>query len=45
VLARIAREPRPERVPRQRPALPPLDSGPLIQVETRRSAGSSHNAG
>jgi ribonuclease E len=35
-LARIAAEPRPIRVPRERPALPPLDVGPLIQVETLR---------
>ncbi len=36
VLARIAAEPGPIRVPRERPVLPPLDLGPLIQVETRR---------
>ncbi len=35
--ARLAAEPRPVRVPRERPVLPPLDVGPLIQVETRRS--------
>ncbi|GIL04643.1 MAG: hypothetical protein AMXMBFR72_29270 [Betaproteobacteria bacterium] len=35
--ARLAAEPRPLRVPRERPVLPPLDIGPLIQVETRRS--------
>ncbi|GAB4463872.1 MAG: hypothetical protein OHK0044_00310 [Burkholderiaceae bacterium] len=35
--ARLAAEPKPVRVPRERPALPPLDTGPLIQVETRRS--------
>ena len=34
--ARIASEPRPVRVPRERPALPPLDAGPLVQVETRQ---------
>ncbi len=33
--ARLAAEPRPVRVPRERPILPPLDTGPLIQVETR----------
>jgi ribonuclease E len=33
--ARMATEPRPQRVPRERPALPPLDTGPLVQVETR----------
>jgi ribonuclease E len=38
VLARFANEPKPVRVPRQRPALPPLEVGPLVQVETRRSA-------
>jgi ribonuclease E len=36
VQARIAAEPKPPRVPRERPVLPPLDSGPLIQVETRK---------
>jgi ribonuclease E len=36
--ARLAAEPRPVRVPRERPVLPPLDVGPLIQVETRRAA-------
>lgn len=35
--ARLAAEARPARVPRERPVLPPLDVGPLIQVETRRS--------
>ncbi len=35
--ARLAAEPRPIRVPRERPVLPPLDAGPLIQVETRGS--------
>lgn len=33
--ARLAAEPRPVRVPRERPQLPQLDEGPLIQVETR----------
>jgi ribonuclease E len=33
--ARMATEPRPQRVPRERPVLPPLDTGPLVQVETR----------
>jgi len=33
---RMLAEPRPVRVPRERPVLPPLDSGPLVQVETRR---------
>jgi ribonuclease E len=33
--ARLAADPRPVRVPRERPQLPPLDDGPLIQVETR----------
>ncbi len=37
VQQRIAAEPKPVRVPRERPAMPPLDVGPLIQVETRRS--------
>jgi ribonuclease E len=35
--ARLAAEPRPARVRRERPVLPPLDAGPLIQVETRRN--------
>jgi ribonuclease E len=35
--ARLAAEPKPVRAPRERPAAPPLDVGPLIQVETRRS--------
>ncbi|HTT12781.1 MAG TPA: Rne/Rng family ribonuclease [Burkholderiaceae bacterium] len=38
VQARIAAEPRTVHVPRERPELPPLDVGPLVQVETRRSA-------
>ncbi|HOX89820.1 MAG TPA: ribonuclease E/G [Burkholderiaceae bacterium] len=35
VAQRIAVEPRPARVPRERPVLPPLDTAPLVQVETR----------
>jgi ribonuclease E len=35
VQARIAAEPRPPRLPRERPVLPPLDTAPLVQVETR----------
>jgi ribonuclease E len=42
VLARFANEPKPVRVPRERPALPPLDTGPLIQVETRPDAAARH---
>jgi ribonuclease E len=38
VLARFASEARAVHVPRERPALPPLDTGPLIQVETRQSS-------
>jgi len=34
---RMQGETRPVRVPRERPVLPPLDSGPLVQVETRRA--------
>jgi len=34
--ARLAAEPRPVHVPRERPVLPPLDQGPLVQVETRQ---------
>jgi ribonuclease E len=33
--ARLAAEPRPVRVARERPQLPPLDERPLVQVETR----------
>ncbi len=40
-LARLAAMPKPIRVPRERPVLPPLDAGPLIQVETKRSASST----
>ena len=36
VQARIAGEPLPPRVPRVRPVLPPLDTTPLVQVETRK---------
>jgi ribonuclease E len=35
-LARMASERVPVRTPRARAALPPLEEGPLIQVETRR---------
>ena len=35
VQARIASEPRLPRVPRERPVQPPLDSSPLVQIETR----------
>jgi len=38
VLARFASEPKATRVPRERPMLPPLDAGPLVQVETRRGS-------
>jgi ribonuclease E len=41
VAARIATEPRPSRVPRERVILPPLDEGPLIQVETRVPSGAA----
>jgi hypothetical protein len=37
-LARMASEPVPVRKPRERQALPPIEEGPLIQVETRRAA-------
>ncbi|MGE5160727.1 MAG: Rne/Rng family ribonuclease, partial [Betaproteobacteria bacterium] len=33
--ARLASEPRPQRAPRERPILPPLEEAPLVQVETR----------
>jgi ribonuclease E len=36
VQAAIRAEPAAPRVPRERPALPPLEDGPLMQVETRR---------
>jgi ribonuclease E len=43
VLARFASETKPVRVPRERPVPPPLDTGPLVQVETRpTSAPSQH---
>lgn len=42
VLAKFANEPKPVRVPRERPVLPPLDTGPLVQVETRRDAATRH---
>jgi ribonuclease E len=38
---RIEAEPKPPRVPRERPVLPPLDTGPLIQVETKQRAAPS----
>jgi ribonuclease E len=40
VQARIAAEPRVPHVPRERPELPPLDVGPLVQVETRRATAT-----
>ncbi len=36
--SRMAGEPKPARVARERPPLPPLDTRPLVQVETRRTA-------
>ncbi len=36
VQAAIRAEPKAPRVPRERPLLPPLEEGPLVQVETRR---------
>jgi ribonuclease E len=36
VQSAIRAEPKPPRVRRERPALPPLDDGPLMQVETRQ---------
>jgi ribonuclease E len=33
--ARLASEPRPKRVPRERPVLPPIEETPLVQVETQ----------
>ncbi|HXF45412.1 MAG TPA: hypothetical protein VNK91_04770, partial [Burkholderiaceae bacterium] len=33
---RIETEPKPARVPRERPVLPPLETGPLVQIETKR---------
>ncbi|HQR71732.1 MAG TPA: ribonuclease E/G [Burkholderiaceae bacterium] len=35
--ARMASEPKPVRMPRERPVLPPPDTRPLVQVETRRT--------
>ena len=43
VLARFASEAKPARVPRERPVLPPLDAGPLIQVETRRASAPTQH--
>jgi ribonuclease E len=43
VLARFASEEKPVRVPRERPVLPPLDTGPLVQVETRPPAAPSQH--
>jgi ribonuclease E len=40
VQARIAAEPHIARLPRVRPELPPLDMGPLVQVETRRTSSA-----
>jgi ribonuclease E len=37
-VARLAAEPRPARRPRERPVLPPMQDGPLVQVETRPSS-------
>jgi ribonuclease E len=36
--ARLAQEPRLARAPRERPALPPLEDGPLVQVETQSAS-------
>jgi ribonuclease E len=38
---RLASEPAPVRIPRERPVLPPLDVGPLVQVETRTAGRSA----
>jgi ribonuclease E len=43
VIARFAAESKPARAPRERPVLPPLDTGPLIQVETRPTAAPSQH--
>ena len=43
VLARFATETKPVRVPRERPVPPPLDTGPLVQVETRPSSAPSQH--
>ena len=34
---RMSREPQPFRVPRERPVLPPPETRPLIQIETRKA--------
>jgi ribonuclease E len=39
VQSAIAAEPRPIRVPRERPAPVAIDEGPLVLVETRRDLG------
>ena len=39
VQAAIAAEPRPQRVPRERPPAIVIDEGPLVLVETRRDLG------
>jgi ribonuclease E len=39
-VARLAAEPRPARRPRERPTLPPMQDGPLVQVETRPASTS-----
>jgi len=36
--AKLATEPAPQRAPRERPHLPPLEEAPLVQVETGRDA-------
>ncbi|MCX7901687.1 MAG: ribonuclease E/G, partial [Burkholderiaceae bacterium] len=38
---RMESEPKPPRLPRERPVLPPLEEGPLIQVETKRPEAPS----
>ncbi len=38
IQAKLAAERAPTRKPRERPALPPLDEAPLVQVETQRAA-------
>ena len=38
--AAIAAEPRPIRVPRERPPVVELDDGPLVLVETRKDLGA-----
>lgn len=44
VQAAIYAEPKPVRVPRERPVLPALDEGPLVQVETRATASAHAGA-